>query len=318
MSAGIDRFLGLTGRDDDGVAVHKLRAMRRLVLMTLAFESWAALRYLPYSESPGFHAAIAAALGVSALLGWHDRFALAAVGAAMGLELVTIAAVFPHNANHQYLAIVLLLLTALAFSRASEGGGEAMEADSHAEATRRPRVDPGDARAAVSAMRWVVLCGLAWSGVMKLRYGYWLGGEFLSYQIATDPGFARVFVPIVPDAEWTRLVALENRVGAGPFRAEAPLLVAVSNLTWLAEIVLPIGLLVSRTRTIAMFASLALMIAIQVGAREIFFAGIMIGGLLLFDRRDRVSPFLPVAGLCHVLWLAWPAVARQLAAGSAP
>jgi len=167
-------------------------------------------------------------------------------------------------------------------------------------------------------MRWIVLSGLAWSGVMKLRYGYWLGGEFLSYQIATDPGFARVFAPIVPGAEWARLVALENRIGAGPFRAEAPLLVAVSNLTWLAEIVLPIGLLGSRTRTIAMIASLVLMIAIQAGAREIFFAGLMVGGLLLFDRRDRVSAFLPVAGLCHVLWLAWPAIARQLAAGGAP
>jgi hypothetical protein len=97
--------------------------------------------------------------------------------------------------------------------------------------------------------------------------------------------------------------------------------VAVSNLTWLAEIVLPIGLLGllgSRARTLAMVAALVLMIAIQLGAREIFFAGIMIGGLLLFDRRDRVSAFLPVAALCHVLWLAWPVIASQLASGAAP
>lgn len=316
-------FLELTGRDDDEVAVRKLRAMRRLVLMTLAFEGWAALRYFPYSESPGFHAAIATALGLCALLGWNDRFARAAVGSALALETLTVISVFPHNANHQYLAIALLVLIALAFSGAAAGadGGTSASADSSAvpaRPERGPRVDPGDARAAVAAMRWVVLSGLAWSGVMKLRYGYWLGGEFLSYQIATDPGFARVFAPIVPGAEWARLVALENRIGAGPFRAQAPLLVAVSNLTWLAELVLPIGLLGSRTRTIAMVASLALLIAIQVGAREIFFAGIMIGGLLLFDRRDRVSAFLPVAALCHVVWLAWPAIARQLAAGAAP
>jgi hypothetical protein len=322
MSAGIDRFLGLTGRDDDEVAVRKLRAMRRLVLMTLAFEGWVALRYVPYSESPGFHAAIASALGVFALLGWHDRFALVSVGGALALELLTVVSVFPHNANHQYLAIVLLVLIALAFSGSGAGasGGVPAGAGSGADTARGPRVDPADARAAVAAMRWVVLAGLAWSGVMKLRYGYWLGGEFLSYQIATDPGFARVFAPIVPDAEWTRLVALENRIGAGPFRAQAPLLVAVSNLTWLAEIALPIGLLGlfgSRTRTFAMVASIALMIAIQAGAREIFFGGIMVGGLLLFARRDRVSPLLPVAGLCYVLWLAWPALARQLSAGGA-
>ncbi len=303
MSAGIDRFLAQTGRDDDEVAVRKLQAMRRLVLMTLAFEGWAALRYVPYSESPGFHAAIATALGVCALLGWRDRFALVSVGGALALELVTVISVFPHNANHQYLAIVLLALITLSFSGA-----------------RGPRVDPGDARAAVAAMRWIVLAGLAWSGVMKLRYGYWLGGEFLSYQIATDPGFARVFAPIVPGAELARLVALENRIGAGPFRAEAPLLVAVSNLTWLAEITLPIGLLGllgSLARTIAMVVSIALMIAIQAGAREIFFAGMMVAGLLLFARRDRVSAFLPVVGLCYVLWLAWPALSRLLVAGGA-
>jgi hypothetical protein len=214
---------------------------------------------------------------------------------------------------------VLLVLIALAFSGPGAGGGAPAGAGSGADTARGPRVDPADARAAVAAMRWVVLAGLAWSGVMKLRYGYWLGGEFLSYQIATDPGFARVFAPIVPDAEWTRLVALENLIGAGPFRAEAPWLVAVSNLTWLAEIVLPVGLLGllgSRTRTIAMVASLALMIAIQAGAREIFFGGIMVGGLLLFDRRDRVSSLLPLAGLCYALWLSWPALARQLSAGA--
>jgi hypothetical protein len=115
MTGGLDRLLDATGRDDDAVAVSKLRSMRRLVLATLALEGWVALRYVPYSESPGFHAAIAAAHGVCLLLGWRDRFALPSVGAALLLEIVTVASVFPHNGNHQYLAIVLLALMALAF-----------------------------------------------------------------------------------------------------------------------------------------------------------------------------------------------------------
>lgn len=290
MTGGLDRLLDATGRDDDAVAVSKLRSMRRLVLATLAVEGWVALRYVPYSESPAFHAAIAAALGVCLLFGWRDRFALPAVGAALLLEIVTVASVFPHNGNHQYLAIVLLALIALAFPTCRVDASP----------------EPGDARTALASMRWIVLAGLVWSGVMKLVYGYWLGGEFLSYRIALDPGFERVFAPIVPEAELARLVALENRIGAGPFRADAPLLVALSNTTWIAEIVLPLGLLARRTRPIALLALIVLLIAIQAGAREIFFAALMFGGLLLFVRRDLVGRFIPVAVIAEAVWIAWP------------
>lgn len=298
----IDRLLAWTGSEDDSVAFRKLRSMRRLVLMTLAFEGWAALRYVPYSSSPRLYGAVAAALGVCALLGWRDRFAPGAVLAVLTLELVTVFTAFPENGNHQYLAIAWLGLIALAHF-AVEGP------------PRRERAD--DVRVALQAMRWIVVGGLAWSGLMKLRYGYWLGGEFLAYRIATDPGFAWVFAPLVPDAELARLIALENRIGAGPFRAEAPLLVAASNLTWLAEIVLPAGLLCARTRGIALVGSLLLMAAIQVGARELFFAGLMVGGLLLFAARDRVHAFLPVAGVVYLVWLTWPDVAAWLAGGGA-
>lgn len=290
MTGALDRLLDASGRDDDEVALAKLRSMRRLVLATLALEGWLALRYVPYSESPGFHAAIAAALGVCALLGWRDRFAWPAVVGALLLEIVTVASVFPHNGNHQYLAIVLLALIALAFPGLRAATGP----------------EAGDARAALASMRWLVLAGIVWSGVMKLVYGYWLGGEFLSYRIALDPGFERVFAPIVPEAELARLVALENRIGAGPFRAEAPWLVAVSNTTWIAEILLPLGLLARRTRTLSLLALMALFVAIQAGAREIFFAALMFGGLLLFARRDLVGRLVPVAAIAQLVWVAWP------------
>lgn len=300
MTGVLDRLLDRTGRDDDAIACAKLQAMRRLVLMTLAFEGWVALRYVPYSESPGLHAAIATALGLCALLGWMERFALPALFGAILLEVVTVASAFPYNGNHQFLAIALLALIALAYPAIH----------------RESRPDPRDAGAAVAAMRWIVLAGLVWSGVMKLVYGYWLGGEFLSYRIALDPGFARVFAAIVPDAEMARLVTLENRIGAGPFRAEAPLLVAVSNLTWIAEIVLPIGLLLPRTRTLAMLALLALMVAIQAGARELFFAGLMFGGLLLSARRDLVGRLIPVAGISYAIGLVWPWLSRAADSGA--
>jgi hypothetical protein len=300
-STGVHDLLGWTGRDEDDVAFGKLRGVRRLVLITLALEGWAALRYVPYSSSPGFYGAIAVALGVCALLGWHDRFAAGAVGVALALELVTVVSAFPENGNHQYLAIVWLALIALA----------------RFAVERSPRRESaGDARVALQVIRWIVVGGLAWSGVMKLFYGHWLGGEFLSFRIATDPGFAWIFAPLVPDAELARLVALDNRIGAGPFRAQAPLLVAASNLTWVAEIVLPAGLLWARTRGLALLGSLLLMAAIQAGAREFFFAGLMVGGLLLFDRRDRSPVFVPIAGGGYLVWLVWPDVASWLGAAS--
>ena len=283
-------LLAWTGRDEDDVAFSKLRGIRRLVLITMALEGWAALRYVPYSSAPGFYGAIAAALGLCALLGWHDRWAAGSVWVALGLELLTVVCVFPENGNHQYLAIVWLALIALARCGVEAALG---------------REQAGDARVALQAIRWIVVGGLVWSGVMKLFYGYWLGGEFLSFRIATDPGFAWIFAPLVPADELARLVALENRIGAGPFRAEAPLLVAASNLTWLAEILLPAGLLCARTRGLALLASLLLMAAIQAGAREFFFAGLMVGGLLLFDRRDRLGGFVPLAGAGYLSWLIW-------------
>ena len=303
-ATGIGGLLAWTGRDDDVVARAKLRGVRRLVLITLALEGWAALRYVPYSAAPDFYGAIAVALGVCALLGWHDRFAAGAVCGALLLELVTVVCAFPENGNHQYLAIVWLALIALArFAVAVEGPSRRGSAD--------------DARVALQVIRWIVVAGLAWSGVMKLWYGYWLGGEFLSFRIATDPGFAWIFAPLVPDAELARLVALENRIGAGPFRAQAPLLVAAANLTWVAEIVLPAGLLWARTRGLALLGSLLLMVAIQAGAREFFFAGLMVGGLLLFDARDRLRVFVPLAAAGYLVWLAWSDVAAWLGSGPA-
>jgi hypothetical protein len=172
--------------------------------------------------------------------------------------------------------------------------------------------------ACLQAVRWIIAIGFGWAGVVKLWYGYWIGAEFLSFRIATDPGFAWVFGAFVPDVEMARLVSLEPRIGAGPFRAEAPMLVVISNATWIAEILLPFGLMWSRTRIVSMFAALALMAAIQLGAREVFFAGLMVGGLLLYARRDRLAAFVPVLGVFYLVWLLRPELAAWLGLGANP
>jgi len=286
------------GGEPADVSRSKLRSLRRWLLLTIAFEAWFVIPYVPYSRAPGGYGLLAAAITACAVLGWRDRFALSALAGAALLELALVFSAFPENANHQFLALVLALLLLLVRRDADD-------------------FDPVDARTCLQATRWVVLIGIAWAGVMKLVYGGWLGGEFLSFRIALDPDFAQVFLPFVPAPEWQRLVGLENQLGAGPFRADAPVLVALSNLTWLAELLLPVGLLFARTRRFAMVGAVSLLLVIQLGAGEIFFAGLMTGGLLLFAERDRLRSALPVVALVYWVQLfadEW-AVLGQVGAG---
>jgi hypothetical protein len=293
-----ERWLDRAGRDVPPIVWSKLGSVRRLVLLTLACEAWLALRFVPYSSHPGAYGGIAAALTGCAVLGWRERFARPAMGAGFLLLLGVVVSVFPHNANHQFLMLLLLALLLLVGS-----GRERESADL-------------DAVAALQAMRWIAAIGIFWAGVMKLVYGHWLGGGFLAFRIANDPGFALVLGPLLPAAELARLQSLGAEVGAGPFQADAPLLLVVSNGTWLAELALPPLLLWRRTRQPAMVATIILFVAIQLGAREVFFGGLMVGLLLLYSDRDRVATALPwIAGI-YLFWLLRPEWQRWLAAGT--
>jgi hypothetical protein len=291
-----DRWLARTGTDQPDVAASKLRSMRRLVLITIACEGWFALGYVPYSSHAGAYGIVATILVACAIAGWRDRFARASSALAFVLLLGVVLSAFPDNANHQFLALFLLLLVLLAQSPV-------------------PDPDGRDAIAAVQSMRWIAAIGVFWAGAMKLFYGYWFGGEFLAYRVATDPGFTRVLGILVPERELARLLGLGLEVGAGPFRAEAPLLIAVANLTWIAEMILPFGLLWSRTRAASMVAAILLFVTIQLGAHEVFFGGMMVGLLLLFAPRDRVSTALPWFAALYVIWLLRSELAPIFAGG---
>lgn len=288
--------------DDSARARAGVVALRRLVLLTLAVEAWVVLAYHPYAETPARYAVAALGLTACALVGFGGRHARAATAVAALIELAVVASVFPFNANHQILALVWLALLLLvgrdearvrADARSRPGAGLAAGAG----------LDPGDAAACLRAVRAIVIAGLVWAGVAKLLSGLWLGGEYLAYRIAIDPPFARVLGPLLADDELARLIALENRVGSGPFRNASVGLLVVSNATWLGEILLPLGLLVERTRWVALAGCLLLLAAIQAGAREIFFAGLMLGGLLLFARDGWLGRALPVIGAGYVVWL---------------
>lgn len=278
-----ERWLGWTGVDAPAIASSKLRSIRRLLLITIACEGWFVLGYVPYSSHPFAYGLVAISLMICAIVGWRDRFARPASALAFILLLGVVVSAFPENGNHQYLALLLLVLWMLGDSRGADADRNAL--------------------AALQSMRWIAVIGVFWAGAMKLLYGYWLGGEFLAFRVATDAGFTQVLGPLVPEGELARLVGLGTELGAGPFRADAPLLIVISNLTWIFELALPFGLLWSRTRVIAMIATIMLFVAIQLGAREVFFGGMMVGLLLLFARRDYVAGALPWFTGLYVGWL---------------
>ena len=294
LTAG-ERWLGWTGVDEEEVASSKLRSLRRLVLITIACEGWAALTYVPYSNHVNAYGIVATALVGCAFWGWRDQFARPATAIAFILLLGVVISVFPENANHQFLALLLLILLQLGDSRGQDASRNTVTA--------------------LQSMRWIAAIGVFWAGAMKLYYGYWLEGEFLAYRISGDPNFALALGMLVPDEEMARLVGLDRSVGAGPFRADAPLLILVSNITWIAELTLPLALLWRRTRAAAMVATILLFVAIQLGAREVFFGGMMVGLLLLFSRKDRLTTFVPwITGL-YVLWLLKPDILRLMSGG---
>lgn len=281
--SNVGNWIEWTGADDAEVAAAKIRSIRRLVLLTLAAEAWRALRFIPYSSHTEAFGLAAAGMTGCAIVGWTDRWSRQAVVVAFVILFVVVAAVFPENANHQFLALVLLALIALSMSAPDQ-------------------VD-ADRRTALQSMRWIAIGGLAWAGIMKLLYGVWFEGEFLAYRIARDPDFAFALGWILPEPELARLIGLGKEVGAGPFRVQSIPLIMISNLTWIAELLLPIGLLLPRTRKAALVASVLFVGAIEVGAREFFFGAMMIGLLLLFATRDRLGPLLPIFGLGYAFWL---------------
>ena len=293
------RFLGWAAPEPADepapLALSNLSALRRWVLVLLAGEAWLALRFDPYAETPGRFGLVATALTLCALAAWR-RPAWERAAAAVAAVLVggVVAAVFPQNANHQWLAIVFLLLLALP-SAASSVAASAVAAREAADA--------------LCGVRWIAMLGTGWAGVQKLFYGSYFGAEFLSFRIARDPAFAALFSWIVPPSEVHRLQSLGSAVGAGPFRADAPLLVVVSNLTWMLELALPLLLFWPRTRRYAWPVAVLFFAALQLGARELFFALLMIGPFLTFSSRGLVQRLLPLEVAIVFLWILLPDIA---------
>ncbi len=274
-----ERVLAWTGRDDPACSASKWLAFARLLLLLVAVESWESLHYWRTQPAYPLHLALSLLLSACAVAGWFPRLTRPAAGAATAAMLVHNVSAFPLNANHHHLQLLCLGLVA------------SFDGARHAERA-----------VLLGGLRWLPVLGLAWAGLQKLLYGYYFRGEFFAYAISQHARFSDLFRLLMPADEWTRVRALEFAEGAGPYRVEAPLFVAVSNISYLAELALPPLLLFRRTRVLGVWATLGYLVAIEAGARELFFGLLMLGLLLLFFERDvnrRVLPWL----VALLLWM---------------
>jgi hypothetical protein len=164
----------------------------------------------------------------------------------------------------------------------------------------------------LAGLRWLTVLVLFHTGLQKLLYGHYWRGDFLAFMVGRGERFADLFRWILPPAEIARLASHDPfREGAGPYRVSEPLFVAASNLVWIAEVALPAGLILRRTRAAAAFAALAFVLVIQLGAREMGFALLFGNLLLLFAPAGLAARLLP-------LWLGFLGLTLLATSGLLP
>lgn len=272
------RIATLVDGDEPVLRARRLASFEQGFVLVVGGEYW--LRAIPKWGQLAAHydvlLAVATVACVAVLAGRGRRVAFLALAAS---HVVLLWTEYPASGNHAYLELYVCLIAALL----------------------RPD-DPGEARLELRALRWLAVIVLFYSGVQKLAHGYWVNGEYLAFALGSET-YRALLGWLVPDGELARLARLRGEVGDGPYRIASSPLVVLSNLTWVGEIVLALGLMWRRTRRVALVLALVLLAAIELVAREVFFGLVFASLLLLFARRDRQTPARAVIAVVLVLLL---------------
>jgi hypothetical protein len=271
-------MLALLDGDDEGTQRPKIRGFAAILAILLATETWCRALVLWDGYDAVAFAALAlttVAAAVSFVPGWRrTAFALLTLS-----QVVVVTHDFPAAGNHAYLQVALCALVAL------------LDAD-----------EPSEQVVFLRAVRWIVCVVLAASALQKVVHGHWFDGQQLAYALWI-PSFRPVLEPFLPPAEFARLAAFSGRVGEGPYVVASPLFVVLSNAVWIAELALVPLLLVRRTRVVAVAGALVFLLAIEVGAREVFFGLTFSNALLLFLPGDAHRLFVPAFATVATLLL---------------
>jgi hypothetical protein len=139
-------------------------------------------------------------------------------------------------------------------------------------------------------------------GFQKLFYGHYADGTFLAWVTAREDRFAEVLRLVIPTDEFHRLRGLGLTEGAGPYRVDSAVFIALSNLVAWIEVLVPSLLLFRVTRTGAALGLIAFVVGIELGAREVIFGTLIIVLLALQLPGRPVKPI--VIGLAALYaWL---------------
>jgi hypothetical protein len=248
-------------RADDVPRARQIRGFAIMLAMVLAAEYWSrALQRWEHLDA-FLIAAVAAITFFSVLVGATAWRRLGFAGLSMTLAAVVIR-FFPATGNHEYLELVFCLLCLFLDPRR-----------------------PGESELFVDSIRWLACVVVFWAGIQKVIHGLYFEGEYLAYSLARE-SYGSVFAWLLPTPELTRLAGYGGDAGSGPYRVDSLAVLVVSNLTYVAEIVLVPALLWRRTRKVALAATFVLLAAIQSAAREVFFALVLGNALLLFLDSD--------------------------------
>jgi len=255
--------------DDEPVRLARIRAFELVFLLILLTEYWA--RAIPRWEglAPNYVASLAIATLLCTAALWVPLRRLAFAGLALSHASV-VWNEFPAAGNHAYLEVMLCTLCA---------GLDVRRRDDQVLFLR--------------SVRWLVVLILFYSGVQKLVHGYWFRGEYLAFSLWIDT-FRPVIEPLLAPDEYARLITFTRQPGDGPYLVDSLPLLVVSNGVYVAEMGVALLLLVPRARTLAVCAAMLLLLAIEVGARELFFGLIMVNALLLFPTVDASRRFVPL------------------------
>ena len=214
----------------------------------------------------GFGLALALSL-VPALRGWAIRVALAvAVSKAVW--------VFPGSSNHFFLELMCLSSLSLRSARGDEGA---------------------ETREILAALRWIPALVFFWSGLNKALYGTYFNGAFLASWMP-NRSFAWVFGWLMPDAELQAILRTEP---PGPFAFESSLALVASNAVWVGEIAAGLLLLYRPLRPVGLLVGLALLIGIEIGARELLFGLLMLNLLALYQPLRWTEWMLPASAVAY-------------------
>jgi len=268
MSESDDRSWHPT-RPDDG---SPLLAFQRVLALVVVAEYWTKTirdRAL-FEPVDGLVLALVTVLTAAVLLG---RFRRAAFAGLALMQVWWIGRFFPLAGNHRYLELIL----AVVFSALNERSDEQRKLQ-------------------LRAVRFMVVVVLFYSGLQKLIWGYWTRGQFLAFALERGP-FHAMLGRLVPTDELARLTSYSGAIGDGPYLADAPLLMAASNLVWIAEIGLALLLLLPVTRHRAWPIACLLVVGIELVARELMFGVEFCAALALFGRGDRLTRWVVPIGV---------------------